>query len=158
MQHFRKLLPGPVLRLLRPNSCQPGSCQNRNWQRQRSWDYRHRGPPEYYVQQWPVSWHAARARLRAHGTQPGRSPEPIAETERLNRLCELNVIEQVLNVSRTTIVQNAWGRGQELAVHGWIYGIGDGLLRDLDICITNQTELLVAYEHAVGNSGSRRNT
>jgi carbonic anhydrase len=60
------------------------------------------------------------------------------EELRLNRLCELNVIEQVLNVSRTTIVQNAWGRGQELAVHGWIYGIGDGLLRDLEICITNQ--------------------
>ena len=71
------------------------------------------------------------------------------ERERLNRLCELNVIEQVLNVSRTTIVQNAWGRGQELAVHGWIYGIGDGLLRDLDICIANQTELSTAYEDAV---------
>jgi carbonic anhydrase len=62
------------------------------------------------------------------------------ETQRLNRLCELNVIEQVLNVSRTTVMQNAWSRGQELAVHGWIYGIADGLLRDLDICITNQQE------------------
>ncbi len=71
------------------------------------------------------------------------------ETKRVNRLCELNVIEQVLNVSRTTIVQNAWARGQELAVHGWIYGIGDGLLRDLDICITNQSELSTAYEHAI---------
>ncbi len=71
------------------------------------------------------------------------------ERERLNRLCELNVLEQVLNVSRTTIVQNAWGRGQELAVHGWIYGIGDGLLRDLEICITNQTELSAASEAAV---------
>ena len=80
------------------------------------------------------------------------------ETERLNRLCELNVIEQVLNVSRTTIVQNAWARGQELTVHGWIYGIGDGLLRDLEIRITNQTELSAAYEHAVGGSGSRQNT
>jgi len=75
------------------------------------------------------------------------------ETERLNRLCELNVIEQVLNVSRTTIVQNAWARGQELTVNGWIYGIGDGLLRDLDICITNQTELSAAYEHAVSDTG-----
>lgn len=70
-------------------------------------------------------------------------------TQRLNRLCELNVIEQVLNVSRTTIVQNAWVRGQELAVHGWIYGIEDGLLRDLDICITNQPELMEAYDEAV---------
>lgn len=71
------------------------------------------------------------------------------EHQRLNKLCELNVIEQVLNVSRTTIVQNAWTRGQELAIHGWIYGIGDGLLRDLDICITNPSELSAAYERAV---------
>jgi len=78
------------------------------------------------------------------------------ETERLNKLCELNVIEQVLNVSRTTIVQNAWARGQELTVNGWIYGIRDGLLRDLDICITNQTELSAAYEHAVSDTGSLR--
>jgi carbonic anhydrase len=54
---------------------------------------------------------------------------------RLDRLCELNVSEQVLNVSKTTIVQNAWNRGQELAIHGWIYGISDGLLRDLNISI-----------------------
>jgi carbonic anhydrase len=67
---------------------------------------------------------------------------------RLDKLCELNVIEQVLNVSRTTIVQNAWSRGQELAVHGWIYGIGDGLLRDLNICVTNQSELSKAYQAA----------
>jgi carbonic anhydrase len=71
------------------------------------------------------------------------------EAERLNRLCELNVIEQVLNVSRTTIVQNAWGRGHELTVHGWIYGVADGLLRDLEICIADQTELTAAYEKAV---------
>jgi carbonic anhydrase len=63
------------------------------------------------------------------------------QTERLNRLCELNVIEQVLNVSRTTIVQTAWARGQELTVHGLIYGIEDGLLRDLNVCISNQSEL-----------------
>jgi carbonic anhydrase len=57
------------------------------------------------------------------------------ESERLDRLCELNVIEQVKSVSRTTIVQNAWQRGQELVVHGWIYGLQDGLLRDLGISI-----------------------
>ena len=55
------------------------------------------------------------------------------ETKRLNRLCELNVIEQVLNVGRTTIVQSAWERGQELVVHGWIYDLEDGLLRDLEV-------------------------
>jgi len=75
------------------------------------------------------------------------------DTQRLDRICELNVIEQVLNVSRTTIVQNAWSRGQEVAVHGWIYGIEDGLLRDLGMCITNQEELMAAYEKAVRTSG-----
>jgi carbonic anhydrase len=75
------------------------------------------------------------------------------EEERLNRLCELNVIEQVLNVSRTTIVQSAWERGQEVVVHGWIYGIADGLLRDLGICITSKSELSSAYESALRASG-----
>jgi carbonic anhydrase len=63
------------------------------------------------------------------------------EDKRLDRLCELNVVEQVLNVGRTTIVQSAWSRGQELAIHGWIYGITDGLLRDLDLSIMNPSEL-----------------
>lgn len=71
------------------------------------------------------------------------------EAERSKKLCELNVIEQVLNVSRTTIAQSAWERGQELAVHGWIYGLQDGLLRDLDMCVTNQSEAAGAYESAV---------
>jgi carbonic anhydrase len=63
------------------------------------------------------------------------------EDQRLNRLCELNVIEQVLNVGRTTIVQGAWQRGQELVVHGWIYGLQDGLLRDLGVTIDNAKSL-----------------
>jgi carbonic anhydrase len=63
------------------------------------------------------------------------------ESMRLDRLCELNVIEQVVNVSRTTIVQNAWQRRQELVVHGWIYGLEDGLLRDLEISIDSAEEL-----------------
>ncbi len=71
------------------------------------------------------------------------------ESKRLDRLCELNVIEQVVNLSRTTIVQSAWGRGQGLAVHGWIYGIGDGLLRDLNIRVSSQEGLPSAYEDAV---------
>jgi carbonic anhydrase len=57
------------------------------------------------------------------------------ENDRHRRLCELNVIEQVMNVSRTTVVRDAWARGQSLAVHGWVYDLRDGLLRDLDICI-----------------------
>ena len=75
------------------------------------------------------------------------------ETERLNRLCELNVVEQTLNVARTTVVQNAWTSGHELAVHGWIYGLQDGLLRDLGICISNPTELSAAYEERCGAAG-----
>lgn len=58
----------------------------------------------------------------------------VAEPEeRVNRLCELNVVEQVANVCQTTIVRDAWSRGQPLAVHGWIYGLHDGLLRDLNV-------------------------
>jgi carbonic anhydrase len=71
------------------------------------------------------------------------------ETERVNKLCELNVIEQVLNVSRTTIVETAWERGQELTVHGLIFGIKDGLLRDLGIRVANEDELTAAYESAI---------
>jgi carbonic anhydrase len=63
-----------------------------------------------------------------------------AESERHARLCELNVIEQVINVSQTTIVRDAWRRGQQLAVHGWIYDINDGLLRDLNMCVTSEAE------------------
>jgi carbonic anhydrase len=60
------------------------------------------------------------------------------ERARLDRLCELNVIEQVRNVSQTTVVHDAWRRGQALAVHGWIYGLQDGLLRDLGVTETRR--------------------
>jgi carbonic anhydrase len=59
------------------------------------------------------------------------SLDRLDDEARLNRLCELNVIEQARNVCGTTIVQDAWARGQELSVHAWIYGLSDGLLRDL---------------------------
>lgn len=68
------------------------------------------------------------------------------EVDRHNRLCELNVIEQVVNVSQTTIVRDAWTRGQALAVHGWLYDVGDGLLRDLSICVTTEAELSACFE------------
>jgi carbonic anhydrase len=58
------------------------------------------------------------------------------EEERRERLCELNVIEQVANVCNTTMVRDAWASGQELAVHGWIYRLEDGLLHDLDVSTT----------------------
>ena len=59
-----------------------------------------------------------------------RSPRRGVGLRRLRPLCELNVIEQVANVCHTCIARDAWERGQELAVHGWIYGVEDGLLRD----------------------------
>ena len=65
--------------------------------------------------------------------------EPI---EQENVLCEMNVIEQVGNVALSTVVQDAWLRGQKLAVHGWIYGLGDGLLKNLDVTMT-QAEAVV---------------
>jgi hypothetical protein len=61
--------------------------------------------------------------------------------ERIDRLCELNVEEQVLNVGRTMPVQDAWARGQALSVHGWIYRLSDGLLRDMGFTIASDTEL-----------------
>ncbi len=61
--------------------------------------------------------------------------------EKMDLLCELNVIEQVSNICHTTIVQNAWKSGQDLAVHGWIYRIEDGILKNLNVCITNKDEI-----------------
>ncbi len=59
------------------------------------------------------------------------------EAEKLDKLCELNVVEQVLNVAKTTIVQDAWERGQQLRVHGWIYDLKDGIITDLDVHLEN---------------------
>jgi len=71
------------------------------------------------------------------------------EVGRCDRLCELNVIEQVRNVTQTSIVRDAWERGQPLAVHGWIYGLKDGLLRDLFVTATRPAEAEVNYHSAV---------
>jgi carbonic anhydrase len=68
-----------------------------------------------------------------HGRYLG---EALGDRDKLNRLCELNVIEQVSNVCQTTIVQDAWERGQSITVHGWIYGVHDGLLRDLGVAVS----------------------
>lgn len=73
------------------------------------------------------------------------------ESARADRLCELNVIEQVRNVCHTTVVQEAWERGQELSVHGWIYAVQDGLIRDLDVTTTNQAEIDEAYRVVTSN-------
>ncbi len=65
------------------------------------------------------------------------------------RLCELNVIEQVSNVCQTTVVRDAWSRGQTLSVHGWIYGLDDGRMRDLEISVCSSDGLKPAYERAI---------
>ena len=68
---------------------------------------------------------------------------------RLDRLCELNVIEQVRNVCATTIVQRAWERGQPLAVHGWLYSIADGLLQDARMVVAGAAQMPAVYQAAV---------
>jgi len=68
------------------------------------------------------------------------------DSARVDRLCELNVITQVINAAQTTVVQNAWERGQELAVHGWVYGLTDGLVRHLGISVSSAAELAAAMK------------
>lgn len=75
------------------------------------------------------------------------------EADRVSRLCELNVIEQALNVCATTSVQDAWARGQELTVHSWVYGLKDGLLRDLKMTVSHPEEVEPAYAEAVAVLG-----
>ncbi|MEJ7804919.1 MAG: carbonate dehydratase [Telluria sp.] len=67
--------------------------------------------------------------------------ESLASGTRTNRLVELNVTDQVVNTAQTTVVQDAWERGQELTVHGWVYGLHDGLLRDLGMSVSGAEEL-----------------
>ncbi len=68
---------------------------------------------------------------------------------RIDRLCELNVIEQVANVCQTTVVRDAWDRGQSLSVHGWVYGLHDGLVRDLGTTVASAGEAAAAYKAAL---------
>ncbi len=74
------------------------------------------------------------------------------ESKLVDKVCELNVIEQVAGACRTAIVQEAWERKQWLAVHGWIYGLHDGLLRDLNVCVTQAREIEHVYERAVADA------
>lgn len=76
------------------------------------------------------------------------------DSARSARLCELNVIEQANNVCQTTIVQDAWARGQQLSVHGWIYGLSDGLLRDLGVSAGSAEEAAAAHRSGVAALGA----
>ena len=78
-----------------------------------------------------------------HGKYLG---QVLRESDQFDKLCELNVIEQVMNVCQTTSVQDAWARNQEVTVHGWIYDLKDGRVRDLGISIKNADELNARYQ------------
>ncbi len=69
--------------------------------------------------------------------------------DRIDRMCELNVIEQVANVCQTTILRDAWDRGQEISVHGWVYGLEDGLVHDLRTTVTSPGEASTVYRAAI---------
>ena len=73
----------------------------------------------------------------------------LDERHRLDALCELNVIEQVMNVAHTTVVQDAWSRTQSLTLHGWVYGLNDGLIQDLHIVIRGHDVLAETHSRAV---------
>lgn len=75
------------------------------------------------------------------------------ESERTNVLCELNVIEQVGNVCQTTIVRDAWDRGQPLTVHSWIYGLKDGRLRNLGMSVSSADHLEMQYRASLASIG-----
>ncbi|MDP1734469.1 MAG: carbonate dehydratase [Sulfuritalea sp.] len=75
--------------------------------------------------------------------------DELPEDKRHDRLCELNVLEQVINVSRTIVVQDAWQRGQNLTIHGWIYGLKDGLVRDLGLTVSDPEHIPERYELAL---------
>lgn len=80
-----------------------------------------------------------------HSALLAATPEP----QRLDALCELHVIEQVMNVAQTTVVQDAWSRQQPLFLHGWVYGLRDGLLKDLLVSAQGNEGLEHLYERAV---------
>lgn len=89
--------------------------------------------------------HVQDVRQHHDATLAGIGAEPLMA----DRLCELNVVEQVANVCQTTIARDAWERGQELAIHGWAYGIKDGLLRDLNVTVTKYADAHPVYQAAI---------
>lgn len=73
----------------------------------------------------------------------------IPEHGRIDALCELNVIEQVVNVAQTTVMQDAWAKGQNVTLHGWAYGVHDGLLQDLHMTVSGTDNLEALYREAL---------
>jgi carbonic anhydrase len=75
--------------------------------------------------------------------------DALPEAQRHNRLCELNVLEQAANVCQTFVVQDAWARGQKVTVHAWIYGLEDGLMRDLGFTVSQPDKVISRYNAAL---------
>jgi carbonic anhydrase len=73
----------------------------------------------------------------------------LPQQEMENTLCEMNVIEQVGNVALSNVMQDAWSRGQKISVHGWIYGLSDGLLKDLQVSMSNPGEVVDVFRNAI---------
>jgi len=80
----------------------------------------------------------------------------LVDSARLDKLCELNVIEQVINTCETTVVQDAWKRGKKLAIHGFIYDISDGILRDLDVSVDRPIERKELRQRFLSNTNAAR--
>jgi carbonic anhydrase len=76
----------------------------------------------------------------------------LSGSDKVDRLCELNVIEQVANVAQTTVVRDAWERGQTLSIHGWVYGLKDGLARDLGATVSRADDAISSYEAALAST------
>jgi len=93
--------------------------------------------------------------VRAVKEKHGDELSALDGIARFDRLCELNVVEQVLNVSRTTIARDAWSRGQALTIHGWIYAVSNGLLRDLGVSISRPEDASSQYNLAIHNLAAR---
>jgi carbonic anhydrase len=81
--------------------------------------------------------------------------DSLPEPRRPDSLCELNVIEQALNVCQCTVVQEAWERGQQLSVFGWVYSLNDGLIRDLQMSVGGSSETLESFQTALAALRSR---
>ncbi len=81
--------------------------------------------------------------------------DSLPAARRVEALCELNVVEQALNVCQTTVVREAWARGQEVVVHGWVYGLQNGLLEDLTMTVTADADLAQVYQQALSTLRTR---
>lgn len=84
--------------------------------------------------------------------------DSLPAAQRVDALCELNVVEQALNVCQTTVVREAWARGQEVVVHGWFYGLHNGLLEDLTMTVTSDADLAVVYQQALSTLRTRHSS